>query len=113
MVLTSSEIAQYLTRSAGKSYQTILVLVQELEDMIYKLENEKERDIIIDHRFYRNIIGSKGENIREIREMFNQVQITFPGQGKLFLGALPCLCGVTISVAPNLDANHDTLFSYV
>jgi len=55
---------------------------QELEDMIYKLENEKERDIIIDHRFYRNIIGSKGDNIREIREMFNQVQITFPGQGE-------------------------------
>lgn len=55
---------------------------QELEDMIHKLENEKERDIIIDHRFYRNIIGSKGENIREIREMFNQVQITFPGPGE-------------------------------
>lgn len=53
--------------------------------MVHKLENEKERDIIIDHRFYRNIIGSKGDNIREIREMFNQVQITFPGPGKLFL----------------------------
>jgi hypothetical protein len=62
--------------------------------MIYKLENEKERDIIIDHRFYRNIIGSKGDNIREIREMFNQVQITFPGPGKLFLGVLRYLCGV-------------------
>lgn len=59
--------------------------------MIHKLENEKERDIIIDHRFYRNIIGSKGENIREIREMFNQVQITFPGPGKLFVRALLCL----------------------
>jgi hypothetical protein len=53
--------------------------------MVHKLENEKERDIIIDHRYYRNIIGSKGDNIREIREMFNQVQITFPGPGKLFL----------------------------
>ncbi|XP_066997687.1 vigilin [Anabrus simplex] len=51
---------------------------KELEDMVYKLENEKEKDIIIDHKFYRNIIGSKGENIREIREKFNQVQITFP-----------------------------------
>ncbi|PNF18399.1 Vigilin [Cryptotermes secundus] len=55
---------------------------QELEDMVHKLENEKERDIIIDHRFYRTIIGSKGDNIREIREMFNQVQITFPGPGE-------------------------------
>ena len=59
--------------------------------MIHKLENEKERDIIIDHRVYRNIIGSKGENIREIREMFNQVQITFPGPGKLFVRVLLCL----------------------
>lgn len=52
--------------------------------MVHKLENEKERDIIIDHRFYRTIIGSKGDKIREIREMFNQIQITFPGPGKLF-----------------------------
>ncbi|KAJ9575749.1 hypothetical protein L9F63_007395, partial [Diploptera punctata] len=52
---------------------------QELEEMVHKLENEKEKDVIIDHRYYRNIIGSKGENIREIRDKFNQVQITFPG----------------------------------
>nr|CAD7426159.1 unnamed protein product [Timema monikensis] len=51
----------------------------ELEEMVHKMENEKEKDIIIDHRFYRNIIGTKGDNIREIRDMFNQVQITFPG----------------------------------
>lgn len=51
----------------------------ELMDIIKKLENEKERDIIIDHRHFRNIIGAKGERIREIREKFNQVQITFPG----------------------------------
>jgi polyribonucleotide nucleotidyltransferase len=55
---------------------------QELEYIIYKLENEKERNIIIDHRFYRNIIGSKGDNIRKIREMLIQVQITFHGKGK-------------------------------
>lgn len=83
--------------------------------MIYKLENEKERDIIIDHRFYRSIIGSKGDNIREIREMFNQVQITFPGPGKLFLGALQYLYGVItfVIVAPNLDTRYDTSFSYI
>lgn len=51
----------------------------ELMDIIKKLENEKERDVIIDHRHFRNIIGAKGERIREIREKFNQVQITFPG----------------------------------
>lgn len=55
---------------------------QVLEEMVFKLENEKERDIIIDQRHYKNMIGTKGENIREIREKFNQVQINFPGPGK-------------------------------
>lgn len=51
---------------------------RELLDMIEKLENEKEKDAIIDHRLFRSIIGSKGTKIREIREKFNQVVITFP-----------------------------------
>lgn len=54
---------------------------RELEEMVHKLENEKERDIIIDRRFYKSLIGSKGERIREVREKFNQVQITIPGPG--------------------------------
>lgn len=54
-----------------------------LAEMVDKLENEKERDIIIDQRHYRGIIGAKGENIRSIRDKFNQVQINFPGPGKI------------------------------
>lgn len=50
--------------------------------MVKKLENEKEKDVIIDHKYYRNIIGNKGDNIKEIRDKFNQVQITIPGPGK-------------------------------
>lgn len=53
--------------------------------MVKKLENEKEKDVIIDHRYYRNIIGNKGDNIKEIRDKFNQVQITIPGPGKRHL----------------------------
>jgi len=53
--------------------------------MVKKLENEKEKDVIIDHRYYRNIIGNKGDNIKEIRDKFNQVQITIPGPGKQHL----------------------------
>lgn len=45
-------------------------------------ENEKTRDIIIEQRFHGTIIGARGENIRDIREKFNQVQITFPDPGK-------------------------------
>ncbi|EZA55985.1 Vigilin [Ooceraea biroi] len=54
----------------------------ELVEMVKKLENEKEKDVIIDHRYYRNIIGNKGDNIKEIRDKFNQVQITIPGPGE-------------------------------
>lgn len=45
-------------------------------------ENEKSRDVLIEQRFHRAIIGSKGDNIREIRDRFNEVQITFPDPGK-------------------------------
>jgi len=41
--------------------------------MSQKMENERERDIIIENRFHKTIIGAKGEKIREIREKFNQV----------------------------------------
>lgn len=50
----------------------------ELEEQVSKLENEKEKDVIIDHRLYRTIIGARGENIKDIRDKFNQVQIIFP-----------------------------------
>lgn len=53
----------------------------ELEQRIFKLENEKEKDVIIEQRHYRNIIGTRGENIKEVRDKFNQVQIYFPGPG--------------------------------
>ncbi|GJQ75567.1 hypothetical protein Trydic_g17648 [Trypoxylus dichotomus] len=63
------------------SKQGVLKTKQELEDMVKKLENEKEKDVIIEQRHYKNIIGAKGEKIREIRDKFNQVQINFPGPG--------------------------------
>ena len=39
-------------------------------------ENERTKDIIIDQRFHRQIIGTKGEKIREIRDRFNGIQVT-------------------------------------
>lgn len=44
-------------------------------EQVEKLEGEKEKDLIIEHRFHGNLIGAKGEKIREIREQFNQVKI--------------------------------------
>lgn len=51
---------------------------EELREQIEKLENEKEKDIVIDHLLFSSLIGSKGDNIREIREKFRSVQIIFP-----------------------------------
>jgi len=55
---------------------------ERLLDQVGKLENEKEKDLIIEHRFHGNLIGSKGEKIREIRDKFNQVQVNFPPPGE-------------------------------
>ncbi|CAC5382186.1 Vigilin [Mytilus coruscus] len=55
---------------------------EELLLMAQRMENEKSRDIIIEQRFHRTIIGARGDNIKEIKDKFNQVQITFPDPGK-------------------------------
>lgn len=54
----------------------------ELSEQIGKLENEKEKDVIIDHLWFSSLIGAKGENIRELRENFRSVQIIFPAQNE-------------------------------
>jgi len=41
-------------------------------------ENEKSRDIVIEQRLHRLIIGSQGSRIREIREHFPHVGIFIP-----------------------------------
>merc|ERR1712179_551445 len=53
----------------------------ELTVMVTKMENEKEKDLIIEARFHRQLIGPKGENIQKIREEFEAVQISFPDLG--------------------------------
>lgn len=45
-------------------------------------ENEKSRDIIIEHRLHRIIIGTQGKSIREIRELFPSVNIFIPDQSR-------------------------------
>ena len=60
----------------------MLLIETKLKILSFCQENEKSKDVMIEHRFHRQIIGAKGENIREIRDKFNQVQITFPDPGK-------------------------------
>jgi len=53
----------------------------ELEGMVSKMENEKEKDLVIENRFHRQLIGPKGETIQQIRDSYASVQISFPDQG--------------------------------
>jgi predicted PilT family ATPase len=53
-----------------------------LLELATKMENERSKDILIDQRFHKQIIGSKGEKIREIRDRFNGIQVSFPEPGE-------------------------------
>merc|ERR1719273_1308273 len=53
----------------------------ELESLVSKMQNEREKDLIIEARFHRQLIGPKGENIQKIRDEFEAVQISFPDLG--------------------------------
>lgn len=76
-----------LIRIEGDKFQ-VQQTREEIEEMVKKLENEKEKDVVIEQRHYRNIIGTKGDKIREIRTKFNQVQINFPEPGKILFRKL-------------------------
>jgi transcription antitermination factor NusA-like protein len=52
-----------------------------LEALVAKMQNEREKDLIIESRFHRQLIGPKGENIQKIRDEFTTVQISFPDLG--------------------------------
>merc|ERR1712241_954477 len=54
---------------------------EELESLVSKMQNEREKDLIIEARFHRQLIGPKGENIQKIRDEFEAVQISFPDLG--------------------------------
>uniref|UniRef100_A0A8C5PC31 Vigilin n=1 Tax=Leptobrachium leishanense TaxID=445787 RepID=A0A8C5PC31_9ANUR len=51
---------------------------KELLELALRMENERTKDLIIDQKFHRTIIGQKGERIREIRDKFPEVIINFP-----------------------------------
>ena len=52
-----------------------------METLVSKMQNEREKDLIIESRFHRQLIGPKGENIQKIRDDFAAVQISFPDLG--------------------------------
>ena len=64
------------------SHAGVKVVKEEIESMVAKMENERQKDILIENRFHAGIIGQKGSGIREIRSKFNDVNISFPDLGK-------------------------------
>ena len=56
-----------------------------LLEQVDKLEKEKETDLIIEHRFHGNIIGTGGEKIRDVREQFNQVNASLLSYNSPFM----------------------------
>jgi hypothetical protein len=48
---------------------------REIDAIIKKQKETDSRELVIDQRFHRHIIGTKGENIKEVRDKFNQVSV--------------------------------------
>jgi len=64
-------------RLEGKK-EGVLKAKEEIMEIAKRMENEKSRDIIIENRFHRSLIGTKGEAVRDIREKYPGVNIHFP-----------------------------------
>ncbi|XP_072522982.1 vigilin [Salminus brasiliensis] len=62
--------------------QGVQLARRELVDMTQRMENERTKDLIIEQKFHRTIIGQKGEKIKEVRDKFPEVIINFPDQSQ-------------------------------
>ncbi|XP_072349563.1 vigilin isoform X2 [Scyliorhinus torazame] len=67
----------HLIRIEGEP-QGVQLAKKELLEMAVRMENERTKDLIIEQRLHRSIIGQKGEKIKEVREKFPEVIINFP-----------------------------------
>ncbi|KAJ2952741.1 hypothetical protein O0L34_g7097 [Tuta absoluta] len=64
------------------SHQGVTDAERELREMVSKLENERTKEVIVDHRYIKSLIGVRGDKIKEIREKFDRVLISLPDQGQ-------------------------------
>ncbi|KAL2079597.1 hypothetical protein ACEWY4_025341 [Coilia grayii] len=58
--------------------QGVQLARRELIEMAQRMENERTKDLIVEQKFHRTIIGQKGEKIKEVRDKFPEVIINFP-----------------------------------
>ncbi|XP_022819366.1 vigilin [Spodoptera litura] len=64
------------------SHQGVADAERELREMVMKLENERTKEVYVDHRYIKSLIGVRGEKIKELREKFERVLISLPDQGQ-------------------------------
>lgn len=64
------------------SHKGVADAERELREMVMKLENERTKEVYVDHRYIKSLIGVRGEKIKEIREKFDRVLISLPDQGQ-------------------------------
>ncbi|CAH0720841.1 unnamed protein product, partial [Brenthis ino] len=64
------------------SHQGVADAERELREMVMKLENERTKEVFVDHRYIKSLIGVRGDKIKEIREKFDRVLISLPDQGQ-------------------------------
>ncbi|CAK1581897.1 unnamed protein product [Parnassius mnemosyne] len=64
------------------SHKGVADAERELREMVMKLENERMKEVYVDHRYIKSLIGVRGDKIKEIREKFERVLITLPDQGQ-------------------------------
>jgi hypothetical protein len=60
----------------------LFVLFGNFCDLLISKDNEKSRDVMIDQRYHKALIGQQGAKIKEIRDQFSNVQISFPDASK-------------------------------
>ncbi|KAM4611304.1 vigilin [Polymixia lowei] len=58
--------------------QGVQLARRELLEMVQRMENERTKDLIVEQKYHRTIIGQKGEKIKEVRDKFPEVIINFP-----------------------------------
>lgn len=56
--------------------KSVALLLNTQCKLCFHQENERTKDLIIEQKFHRTIIGQKGERIREIREKFPEVRLS-------------------------------------
>ncbi|MGH0184065.1 UNVERIFIED_CONTAM: hypothetical protein FKN15_013883 [Acipenser sinensis] len=62
-----------LVRIEGE-LQGVQLARKELLELSARMENERTRDLIIEQRFHRTLIGQKGEKIKEVRDKFPEIR---------------------------------------